>query len=50
MEAVREVCVIERKSYSKEDLKEFEIVLGFDPAADGKIEELYCGSWATARL
>lgn len=36
MHAVREVCVIERKSYSKEDLKKFEIVLGFDPAADGK--------------
>ena len=36
MGAVREVCVIKRKSYSKEDLKEFEIVLGFDPAADGK--------------
>ena len=36
MESVREACVIERKSYSKEDLKEFEIVIGFDPAADGK--------------
>ena len=36
MDAVREVCVIERKSYSKEDLRKFEIVIGFDPAADGK--------------
>lgn len=36
MGAVRKISVVEKRSYSKEDLREFEIALGFDPAADGK--------------
>jgi len=36
MSAVRDACEIEKRSYKTEDLKGFEIVLGFDPAGGGR--------------
>ncbi len=36
MEAVKAVSVIEKRSYKKDDLRHFDIIVGFDPAADGK--------------
>lgn len=36
MDVARNDCVIEKRSYAKEDLKSFDIVLGFDLVADRK--------------
>ncbi len=36
MEAVKVVSVIEKRSYKKDDVRHFDIIVGFNPAADGK--------------